>query len=101
MNNLNPNEAALRKWAEAGEDPADLISWWVGANPFYDESECLIHTGYPKLVAWYNVDYVFSDFDTWRANLRIKWLDEASEQLKEEAITSAWIFLALEEELVQ
>lgn len=97
MSKLKANEVAIRKWAEAGEDPADLISWWIGSNPFYDDSECLIHTGYPRLVAWYNVDFVYTDFETWKAELKIKWLDDASEKLKDEAITSAWNFLALEE----
>lgn len=100
MSNFKPNKEALKVWAEAGEDPADLINWWVGNNPFYEDSECLIHTGYPKLVAWYNVDFVFDDFDTWKSSLKIEWLDDASTDEKEATITSAWNFLAIEEDYI-
>lgn len=69
MSNLKANKTALQQWAEAGEDPADLMNWWVGFNPSYSDSECLMHSGYPKLVAWYNVEFVFADFDTWLKSL--------------------------------
>lgn len=101
MSKLIGNERVLEAWTKVGEDPADLMNWWLGSNPFYDDSECLMHTGYPKMVAWYNVDFVFAGFGTWASELRVTWIDECSDDIKEVTISSAWNFLALEEMYVR